>query len=218
MSSLFDKLNTLVRARVRGVLGDDPDRARRRAAITPDRLGDVDREVARLRESVNAALDDEERQQAVIDSVLAEAADLDQQADAALARGDDAVARQLIGQMQLKQQQATMLQADLEAHRRSTAELISRVNEMEAVVAEARRQQAQNAPDADAPGSDTGESITEALGDRLRRARELVTGRGSDETAGAVDPANTAPEDAPGVVDEQAVNDDLDRRRRRLSG
>lgn len=156
MSSLKNKLNALVRARIQGILGDDPDHPRSPRKPPVDKRADND--VAALRRKINAALDDEERMAAEIETLQRQIADLDQQADRAMTTGDEASARRVLRQMQLDQQRITMLEADLAEHRRSISELISQVNAMEAAIAEARQQQAAPEraapPDAAAPPAD----------------------------------------------------------------
>jgi chromosome segregation ATPase len=202
MAKLIDKLNTLVRASVQGALGGDaPERSRRGKSPSRKRLGkDIDRDIAALREQVNQALDDEDRMAAEIAAQQRQVADWDRQADAALQKGDESGARHAIRQMQLQQQRAAMVEAELAQHRFSTSELISRVNELEAVVATARQQPPSPAPDEDADD--------ELLSARLRQASQDTV-----RPSLAVEPPSAAPE----VVDEQAVEDDLARRRARLS-
>jgi phage shock protein A len=201
MSSLIDKLNVLVKSSVHGVLGDDSPGAKRHGApLSQARLGkDIDREIAALRQQVDSALDDEDRMEADIQTQQRQIADWDQQADQALTKGDEATARYAVRQMQLEQRRLTMLEADLAQHRLSTSELIQRVNELEAMVAEARRQQQA------ASAQDTSD---ESLAARLRRARQQ-----------AAQPEAESPRLAasPDEVDERAVDDDLARRRARLS-
>ncbi|MBI5961073.1 MAG: PspA/IM30 family protein, partial [Chloroflexi bacterium] len=137
MSSLINKLNVLVKSSVNSVLGDDtPQRQKKKIPLS--RLGkDIDQEIAALRQQINHALDDEDRMEQEIDSMQSRVADWDQQADQALQQGDEANSRYAIHQMQLQQQRAAMLIADLSQHRLSTSELIQRVNELEALVAQA---------------------------------------------------------------------------------
>ncbi|MBI5958493.1 MAG: hypothetical protein HY866_07160, partial [Chloroflexi bacterium] len=105
--------------------------------------------------------------------------------------------RYAIHQMQLQQQRAAMLIADLSQHRLSTSELIQRVNELEALVAQAHRQAESTPVNED----------DESLSVRLRSARQQ-----------AGDPGTTpAQPNAAPVVNEKAVDDDLARRRARLS-
>jgi phage shock protein A len=190
MSSLIDKLNVLVKSSVHGVLGDDSPRAKRhRAPLSQAHLGkDIDREIAALRQQVDSALDDEDRMEADILNQQRQIADWDQQADQALTQGDEAAARYAVRQMQLEQRRLTMLEADLAQHRISTSELIQRVNELEAAVAEARRQQQA------ASAQDTSD---ESLAARLRRARQQA-GQPEAETSRSAA--------APDEVDERAVD------------
>lgn len=205
MSDLFEKLNVLVKSNLRNILGQNP---RRETMPTPPRLGsDLDREIAAVRGRINQALADEDQLESAIAALHKEAAEWDQKADEAVARGDDASARYAIQQMQNKRQQASLLEADLAQHRDSVAELIRQVNEMEAVVAEARRHQAQTG---DMDDSEPDAGTDHALSARLKRAREFVTGikpiqAASDSTAQS--PA----------LDEQSVEDSLAERRKRLS-
>ena len=159
----------------------------------------MDREIVALRQHIDEALNEEDRMTAEIDALQRQIADWDQQADRALTAGDDATARHAVRQVQLLQQRLAMLEAELAQHRFSASELISRVNELEALVAEARRQE-QTAPPAD------DDSAEGSLSARLRQARE--------ETSA---PQTNVKPKTPTVVDEQAVEDDLARRRARLS-
>jgi phage shock protein A len=197
MADLISKLNVLVKASLQGVLGDDPDRAGRRSV--PPLGKDIDREIIALRQQIESAFDHEDQIKAQIDALQREAADWDRQADEALARGDEATARYAIRQQQTKQQQTTLLEADLAQHRISASELIHRVNALEAIVAEARQQQ-KTAPETD-------EAPEHSLSARLRHVREIF------QTQEA---ATITQDDVP-QVDDQAVEDDLAQRRARLS-
>jgi phage shock protein A len=201
MSSLIDKLNVLVKSSVHGVLGDDsPSSKRHGGSLSPARLGkDIDHEIAALRQQVDSALDGEDRMEADIQTLQRQIADWDRQADQALTQGDEATARYAVRQMQLEQRRLAMLEADLAQHRISASELIQRVNELEAVVAEARRRQQ------DTPAQDTAD---ESLAARLRRARQQATQSEAE---------SPLPKASPAEVDERTVDDDLARRRARLS-
>jgi phage shock protein A len=199
MPGLINKLNVLVKSSLNSVLGDEsPDTPLSKKTLPLARLGkNIDQEIAALRQQINQALDDEDRMESEIDTLQNQMAGWDEQADLALQQGDEANSRYAIRQMQLQQQRAAMLVADLAQHRRSTSELIQRVNELEALVAQARYQ-AQTAP---------AEDDDESLSARLRRARQDA----SDPVPAAATPA------APPAVNEKAVEDDLARRRARLS-
>lgn len=204
MAKLIDKLNTLVQSSVRGALGDDPDR---RAQRSRPKLGKhLDREIAALRDQINVALDDEDRMAAEIDAMQRTIANWDQQADDALKQGDEATARHVIRQMQLQQQRMTMHQAELEQHKLSTSELISQVNALEAIVAEARQQPTTTAP--------TDEEDDRSLAARLRKVRQQALKQTAQTTAQTEPGHGGLTEDA---MDEQAIEEDLARRRARLS-
>lgn len=188
MSDLFDKLNVLVQSRLPRLRGSSRrDR--------PPALGrQADRDLARLRARIEEALADDDRIQAEIDALSQQIADWDTQADAALASGQDAIARHAVRQMKLVEQRRTMAEADLDAHRRATADLIQQVNAFETALAEARRQPAE-------AGSEK-----PSLVDRLPAFHEPLRRK-----TGAISDAASSP------VDERAVEDDLARRRARLS-
>ncbi len=194
MPSLINKLNVLVKSNLHGVLGDDsPDTARRKKSAALPLGKDIDREIAALRQQIEHALDEEDRLTANSEALQRQVEDWDQQADQALGRGDEATARHAVRQMQLQQQHLAMTVADLAQHRIATSELIQRVNQLEALVSEARRQPAQDLEDDD-----------ESLSARLRQARQQA----GEQVEPAPHPAN---------VDEKGVEDDLARRRARLS-
>lgn len=187
--NLTDKLNTLIRSGVQGFLEDiTPSRRHDQSPQKPGK--NIDRDIAALRHQIDQALDDEDRMAADIKALQQQIDNWDQQADRALVNGDEATAHHAVRQMQTQQQRLTMLEAELAQHRLSTSELISRVNVLEAMVAQVHNQQR-------ASGQD---SVEESESTRPRPAPRTA--------AGPVVPA---------VVDEQAIEDDLARRRARLS-
>ena len=143
MSDLFDKLNTLIRAKVNSSLGagGTTDRDDRRPPIS-DR--EIDTQLATLRQQIDAALNAEDGMQKQLDDANAQIDALDRQVDAALLDGDDIQARTLTQQLQRQRQQAAMSAADLEDHRRATSSLIEQVNELEALVSDARARETLN--------------------------------------------------------------------------
>jgi phage shock protein A len=199
MTSLLDKLNVLVKSSLNSFLGD----AAGASHVPAERLGkDIDGEVARLRQQIDAALNQEDAMQKRLEQVQQQIDSYDQQADAALQRNDEGNARYLVQQMQRQQQLASMMQAELDQHRRATSEFIERVNVLEATVSDARHQQAVGqAPGqtpAAAPDEDT-ESRSErvpgaVLSDLLRDARERVENI-LESTSGHAQPS--APDGAP---------------------
>jgi phage shock protein A len=236
MPNLIDKLNLLVRSSLNSVLSDTPHRAdeSQLPKVPAARLGkDIDKEIAELRRRIDAALSEEDAMQGRIDQLQQQIATYDQQADDALQRGDEPNARYLVQQMQRQQNLTGMMQAELEQHRRSTSDFIQRVNTLEAIVADARREQ-QAQPPAPVP------EVQEAQGDQapgvnlsnlLREARERVesalstgdpahhipiTIEPSESAAPTATPTNipVATQDTP---NDAQVDDDLAKRRSRLS-
>jgi phage shock protein A len=194
MDDLFKKLNVLIKSSLHDVVGDDPSRR----TASPPRLGrDIDREIAALRQRVNDAAVYEDELKARITTLEAEIARVDQQADEAVEQRREEQARYLIEQMQRAQQRLTIARADLREHQLVAQELLQRVNMLETYVAEARRQQP-TAPETSAGG----------LADLLRSARDKLAREPQ------VEPRREMKTES---VDGQAVEDDLERRRQRLS-
>ncbi len=216
MTNLLDKLNVLVKSSLNSFLGDTSD-APGLPKVPAERLGkDIDGEVTRLRQQIDSALNQEDAMLKRLEQLQQQIASYDQQADSALQRDDEATARYLVQQMQRQQQLATMLQAELDQHRRATSEFIERVNMLEALVSDARRQ---HTPDDAEP--QTEHTPGAVLSNLLRDARERV-----ENTIGNVvppaqdsDPARIATElkeTTPQPPDSQ-VEADLAKRRARLS-
>ena len=154
----------------------------------------VKADVAAMRQQIERALAEDDRFVQALAEVQQAIDHWDRRADEALTRGDEATARHAIRQVQLKQQALTLLEADRTRHRMATLELIHQVNALEVLLAEAQRQQPPEAP------PDTG------LAAHLDQARDALAR------------LSHPPDEAePSAVDEQAVEDDLARRRARLS-
>lgn len=223
MNDLFKKLNVLVRASINEVLGDEHAVGQsRRQPLTPDKLGkDIDREITTLRSRINDALAFEDGLQQRVTSLQDEVSRWDRQADEAVVAGNDALARRAVEQMQLAQQRLAMAEADLREHQLVTQELIQRVNMLEAVVADARRAQAEK-PSVEV---DTAEEAPSAqvtprlpsLSDVLRDAQEKINRMGDMINAQTEVTAPSPVEEAQQAADEQHVQDDLAARRERLS-
>jgi phage shock protein A len=222
MSDLFKKLNLLIKSNLGDLVGDSTSR---RDPLPPERLGkDIDREVKLLRQQVNAAVDHESKLNDRAQGLQAEVLSWDEQADALVLQGNEAGARHAIEQLRRKQQHLQMAENDLRDHQLVTQELIRRVNMLEAAVADARRRQ-QAEEQAQQQAQESAQAAAEAksqpsgglLSDVLRDAREKISGlenviKTKDEMA-AKD-GSSAPEQP--NTDEE-IDDDLARRRQRLS-
>jgi phage shock protein A len=210
MNDLFKKLNVLLKAGINDLLGEDSAKPRR--SVSPEKLGkDIDREIVALRERINDALAYEDELQAQVQTISEEVTRWDKQADDAVTVGSDSVARHAIDQMQGAQKRLAMAESDLHEHRIVTQELIQRVNLLDAVVADAHRVQAENAANAQEQAS--GQSAGQVLSDVLRDARQKIASMG-DIVSTRQQLSEPDTKDKPA---HQAVDDDLARRRERLS-
>lgn len=194
MDSIFKKLNVLIKSSLHDLAGEPSSRR----ASPPLSLGkDIDREIAALRQRVNDAATYEDELKARIITLEAEIARFDQQADEAVEQRREEQARYLVEQLQRARQRQTIARADLREHQLVAQELLQKVNTLEAYVAEARQRQ-QAAPES-SPGG---------LADVLRSAREKL----------AREPQTSTPSEASRQpVNDESVDDDLERRRQRLS-
>ena len=181
----------------------DSEGEARRPRISPDKLGG---DVKMLRQRVDDALKYEDELAERVDSLQAEVERRDQQADEAMAQGQDDTARRHVEELQRLQNRLAMAESDLREHRLVTQELIGRVDQLEAVVDAARGQQ----PSATA--AEPLERASHMMADVLREMRDRINEM--TEAIGTVEPkaqAETPP------ADDEAVDDDLARRRERLS-
>jgi phage shock protein A len=211
MTGFLDKLNTLVKSSLNNFLGDTT--TSRLPKVPVERLGkDIDKEIAVLRTRIDEALSEEDAIQKRIGDIQQQIANYDQQVDQALERGDEATARHLLQQMQRQEQLAAMLRAELEEHRHVTSDFIQRVNTLDAIVSDARREQQA------APGSQQEPARTPGavLSNLLRDARERFENTLSTTTQREEAPP-AAPDDNQRAMEDQQVEDDLAQRRSRLS-
>ena len=101
MSSLFDKIATLVNAQVNELLGKNPSSPLTRIRLDADDAEKRPRDSAQaLRRRLDEAFEYEEVLQDKIDALMREAADLDAQIDASVRQGDEFGARRLAGSTQ----------------------------------------------------------------------------------------------------------------------
>jgi phage shock protein A len=203
MNDLLKKLNVLVKSTLHDALSSESPQE----PLTPLKLGkDIDREVEQLRKRINEALTFEDQLQDRVRALQAEVEKWDKEADESVSSGNDTQARYAVEQMQRAEQRLTIAQSDLREHQLVTQELIMRVNTLDAAVADAHRsEKAQEQEPAEAvPFGST-------LSDKLREVHDKINARGEPEpTANLQAPPESSP-------DANAVDDDLARRRKRLS-
>ena len=215
MNNLLKKLNVLVKASINDVLGEIGSGELPRKVVSSLQFGkDIDREIAMLRGRINEALAYEDELQARVKSLEAEVSSWDEKADAAVAAGDDLNARYAVDQMQRTQQRVAIAEADLRDHQQVTQELISRVNMLEAAVADARRAEAEKQAEAESTTPTEEAPRGQVLSDVLRDVRERMNQMSDLISAKEEVNEAVAPEPLP---DNKAVDDNLEARRQRLS-
>lgn len=202
MNDFLRKLNVLVKSSLHDLL--DSEGEARRPRISSDKLGS---DVKLLRQRVDDALKYEDELVMRVESLQAEVERVDGQADEAMAQGQEDTARRHVEELQRLQNRLAMAESDLREHRLVTQELISRVNQLEAVADEARRREPSEGTGIE-PLERAGQMMADVLREMRDRIHELneASGRAESESRGEVSPAN-----------EDTVDDDLARRRERLS-
>jgi hypothetical protein len=125
MYDLLRKLNTLVSAQVNDLTSRLPNL---------ERKPDLDRQVSELRTRVTEALSHEDALRRQVEAVGDEISGLNAKIDEAIIAGREAEARQLLDHLGLLEKRLGFAAADLQAHQRAAADLILRVNELEAAV------------------------------------------------------------------------------------
>lgn len=215
MSDLFKKLNLLIKTN----LGDLVEGSSRREALPTDRLGsNIDREIRLLRQQVNKAVDYEAQLGERVAKLQADVARWDTEADDAVRAGNNEAARYAIEQMQRAQQHLTIAENDRHEHHLVTQDLIRRVNQLEAVVADSRQRE-QDTPPAPAADSAPAEAETRGpahrLADVLRETREKIAQ--FDDVLTTKDEQAGSGSATPDPTNRQEIDDDLAQRRSRLS-
>ena len=253
MPDLLDKLNLLLRSNMNNLLNDSPSQSRWTKPPTPEeldaelsapagstgdrpripmeRLGkDIDREIAVLRQHIDQALADEDKMKDKLDQMGAQIDDFDRKADEALQQGDQDKARDYIRQMNVKKQLAEQERVELRRHGTATSELIERVNTLESIVSDARRQQQEQTSTPDTAAQAAANTISSAggvLSTILKDARERVEAAINTPAAGEAPKQDVTPDSKPAdsnsvnvpikVMNDPNVEADLARRRARLS-
>lgn len=232
-NSFFEKLNVLVRSQINDLVSferDNDERSRRDVFSRREVQQGLEGDVKTLRQRVDEALAYQDELQARADKLYGEIADWDAKADRAVDDGREQDARFALGRLQQAQREVEMVEADLREHRYLTQDLITQVNQLEAVVDQSKREQANDAPVVD---DDSGEHLGRSLMNRMdetrRQLSDLIAKRTEDATRDDVivdevpqprpEPkkeADVPPAPKP-PVDQKKVDDDLSSRLARLS-
>lgn len=135
MSSIFEKLNTLVNAQVNELLGRNPRSPLARIKLNPeDAEKNPHRSVQNLRQRLNEAIEYEDELQEKTELLMREAVALDQQVDAFVRAGDEIDARHVQGQLNLKQQQLAIAESELRNHRLMSRHLMKELASLESAL------------------------------------------------------------------------------------
>jgi phage shock protein A len=229
--SFFRKLNTLVKAQLNDIIDIGSDektsRARRKFLARHDVGENLQNDAKMLRQRIDDALAYQDNLQAKINGLYDSITEWDGKADQAVADGRETDARFALGRMQQAQRELEIAESALREHQIVTQELISQVNDLEAVLEQAQQQKSSQ-------DNSTGHSVNVQIEDDEDEAESLVQNihEKLDETRrsiGQLIASRTAPtmpddmeivDEVPQpshVIDQRKVDDDLANRRARLS-
>lgn len=236
--SFFKKLTTLVQSQINDIISpmssDDDTKGDivRRILGRQDVQQGLEGDAVTLRKRVNEAVEFEGKLQAQVDKLYQEIGNLDAEADALLQRGDEEVARQKLGRLQQAQREITSLENDLYEHRAITQQLMGQVAQLEAVVEQAKREQAEKAaqpitskPNASIPveveSDDETESlvggITAKLDETRQKLGELIANRTGQPLSKPDELVEELPPPPVHPVDRKKVDEDMAKRISRLA-
>jgi phage shock protein A len=141
MSSIFDKINTLVNAQVNDLLGRNPKSPLARIKLNSDEIEENPRRTAQsLRKRLDEGLAYEDEIEAKIQRIRNEVTLLDEQADKQVKSGDEFSARRALSQLQMKQQQLAIAEAELRDHRTLTQHLMQEMTTLDMALDNQERQ------------------------------------------------------------------------------
>ena len=181
MASLFDKISTLVNAQVNDLLGKNPRSPLARYRLNAEEADKNPRGTAlTLRQRLDEAVDYEDELQAKVDGIVQEALALDEQVDEMLRSGDEFGARRLQGQLNMKQQQLTIAESELQDHRLVTQHLMREMAALDSALDSRERRERSQSTSADSPsrrripveGSASEGTLLGAVSGKLNDARE----------------------------------------------
>jgi hypothetical protein len=189
MSSIFDKINTLVNAQVNDFLGRNPKSPLARIKLDSNEIEENPRRTAQsLHQRLEEALAYEDEIEAKIQRIRNEAVVLDEEADKQVKSGDEFGARRALGQLQLKQQQLTIAESELRDHRVLTQHLMQEMTTLDMALDNQERQTSQRSNSSVSQGrgtripvegvtsndSDDGNSLLGTVTDKLNETRSSL--------------------------------------------
>lgn len=236
MTSFWKKLNTLVQAQINDLVDRDRDdqtsRARRKYLARHDVSRNLQNDVKALRERINEALEYETQLQARVNQLYADISNWDAKSDQAIAENREDDARFALARLQQAQRDLAMAESDLREHRMLTQELISQVNTLDSVVSEAQHTEASEVTPSEtsvpATSEDTSlvddiarrvDNTRQKLGQLVQDTLETLSGepRPEEPQQVIIEEEPEPPRRTTHPVNMRAVDDDLERRRSRLS-
>ncbi len=186
MSSLFDKISTLVNAQVNDLLGKNPSSPLARIRLNAEEAEkNPQRSAQTLRQRLDEAIKYEDDLQAKIDDLMREALELDAEVDACLDQGDQFGARRLQSQLNIKQQQLTIAESELRDHRMVTRHLMQEMSELESALDERESRQGAQTPGdgsqrramripVESGSASPAEAIVGSVAEKLNEARDSI--------------------------------------------
>ncbi len=209
MDDLFKKLNVIVKATLNDVLTGDSRRSKLPGddPAKPVSTSDAEAQVVQLRKRIEETLAFEDELQRQIATLEAEAENWNEQADTAVSNGEDLTARRAVEQMQRVQERLNIARSDLVEHERVTQELIFHVNTLDAAVATAKQNTAEQQPSPTTLDAKLG-VVLHDMRNKVAELRDQLSAR--SEVAADLPETEAAPE-------AKTVDDDLAKRRQRLA-
>ncbi|MDX2078460.1 MAG: PspA/IM30 family protein [bacterium] len=222
MNDFFDKLNTLVRVKLSDLLGESKSTTHSDDKSSSQPIQQVAKDAENLRARVNDAIGYEDKLQAQIVDINKQLVTLNRQADDATEKGNEAMARYFIEKIQRLEDRLLILEKDLQEHQLLAQDLIQKVSTLEATIATIQEQKPATSPVADSTETPKNvadkfsELVSDAqkrintLGDRIKARKETLQ---SEIDA----PLPTSSVTSSNMPTDSDIEDDLERRRNRLS-
>lgn len=219
MNDFFDKLNTLVRVKLSDLLGESKPTTVS-GDTPPTTMQQVTKDAENLRARVNDAVGYEDKLQAQINDIHKQLGTLNRQADEATQKGNEAMARYFIEKIEQLQTRLATLEKDLQEHQHLAQELIQKVAVLETTIADIQSQTSTTTPLPQETGvqKTTADKFSELVNDAQRRINALGEKiKARRETLQSEIEMPTVTEIPSNKPSEGDVEDDLERRRNRLS-
>lgn len=223
MNDFFDKLNTLMRAKLGDLMGDSKSSSVSSTTDDPQSLNQVAKDAENLRSRANSAIEYEDKLEGQIDDIHQQLATLNRQADEATLKGNEAMARHFIEKIQKLEARLAQLEKDLGEHRLLAQDLIQKVNTLEATIADIQAQQPISQTDSTTQKT-VNDKFSELVTDAQKRIHDLserIKGRKEalqSEMTSDVKPSSVKSDiSTTSQPTDDDIEADLERRRNRLS-